>query len=316
MKPFIRLTAILMVFNLVIPSCSMAENTLEKDTAEMQKELKTAQKNIQAEAEAAQRQAREAQREAERAMKETARQAERTTREERQRQYILRLSDSPYNSGEGKVLVIPAAEIEMQDLATIMEDMSVMSRILDKKLDLSPAGFLGGGGGLRGGYYGQWFFSQDSCATKGIYLDGYGALFLMKMDFRLSPPAETQEKEEIEDDIDPVWEQTKQEIYAPKDAKWRRRKSDSSAEKYDAEKVEELKRNLIKTLKHAANIRNLKPDQWVIRPSLAETAKVRRSLKVKQSLQSLWSSKAIKPYRQRHRSRYLRPAWNYPHPLC
>ena len=37
----------------------------------------------------------------------------------------------------GRVLVIPTAEIQPQDLVTMMEDMTVMCRIFDKKLEQS-----------------------------------------------------------------------------------------------------------------------------------------------------------------------------------
>ena len=44
----------------------------------------------------------------------------------------------------------------------------------------------------------------------------------------------------------------------------KRSKQTPPAEQYDAEKVEKLKSTLINALRHAANIRALKPDQWAI----------------------------------------------------
>jgi hypothetical protein len=62
-----------------------------------------------------------------------------------------------------------------------------------------------------------------------------------------------------------VWEQTRQEIFEPMDVKGKRDYFHHEEEQgYDAEKVEELKDKLIKALKHAANMRNLKPEEWVI----------------------------------------------------
>jgi hypothetical protein len=165
------------------------------------------------------------------------------------------------HSGSGAVLVIPAAEMKVENLATITEDMSVMSRIFGKKLSQA-----------RLTTRGIWSIGFDSLAALGrssgaieaIYLEGYGALFLMKVNVLLSPPPETQqEKETKEEDTDPLWTETIQEMYAPQDTR-RRRTDDRPEEKYDAEKVEDLKETLIKTLKHAANIRALKPDQWAI----------------------------------------------------
>jgi len=166
--------------------------------------------------------------------------------------------------GGERVLVIPTAEIQPQDLVTMMEDMTVMCRIFDKRLEqsnLTSGRFTTGSRIIL-----PMPFSWGSRSTGAMYIQGYGALFLTKVDFLLSPPPEAPEEEEkeTEEDIDPVWEQMKQEMYEPEDVSRRRRTGDRPEEKYDAEKVEELKETLIKTLKHATNIRGLKPDESVI----------------------------------------------------
>jgi len=190
--------------------------------------------------------------------------------------------------GAGRVLVIPAAQSTAEELLTITEDMSVMSYIFDEKLGhahlLSPRGY-GGYGDLKlfGGYGGGGYFGLERSATQSIYLDGYGALFLMKVDFLLSPPAEIPEEEKPEEGVDPVWQEAKQKIFEPDKGERRRSASRTRPEeKYDAEKVEELKRKLIRALKHAANIRNLKPDEQVILSvtGRGESGKVTTEVKV------------------------------------
>jgi len=109
------------------------------------------------------------------------------------------------------------------------------------------------------------FFGRDSGAPEAIYIEGYGALFLMKVDFPLSPPKVQEEEKEVkEEDADPVWEQMKQDMYAPERDVRIRRMTNRPEEEYDAEKVEKLKTTLIEALKHAANIRGLKPDESII----------------------------------------------------
>jgi len=165
------------------------------------------------------------------------------------------------HSGGGAVLVIPAAELKGEDLAAITEDMSVMSRIFDNKL--SQARLTTGRASLFVGF--APFSLHNSGTVEAVYLEGYAALFLMKVNFPLSPsPEAPEEKKTEEEDTDPLWTQMRQEMYAPEEADRRRRTDDRPEEKYDAEKVEELEETLIKTLKHAANIRALKPDQSVI----------------------------------------------------
>lgn len=166
--------------------------------------------------------------------------------------------------GAGSVLVIPSAEIKIEDVVVITEDMNVMSRIFEK--DLEQARIATARGGL-------FVSSRDplvalmgggSGTIESLYLQGYGALFLMKVDFPLSapPPVEQEQQAEQKTDSDPVWDQMRREMYEPQEAA--RAKAKEPQEKYDAEKVENLKTTLINALKHAANIRSLKPDESVI----------------------------------------------------
>jgi hypothetical protein len=194
-------------------------------------------------------------------------------------------------SGRGeRILVIPGGQIKWEELGTIMEDMNVMSRIFGKRL-LEARMISGGGygrGGYGGGMYGGGIYSQhggyggyggygvgtlfggDGCRTaEGIYIDGYGALFLMRVDFPLSAPAERQEEGGPEEPTDRVWDETRRQMYSPEGVRLERRGGRGAArggseKEYDAEKVEELKRTLVKALKHASNIRALEPEQWVV----------------------------------------------------
>ena len=100
---------------------------------------------------------------------------------------------------------------------------------------------------------------------QSMYLQGYGALFLMKVDFPLSPPPQAEQKQEEEtkkEETDPVWQQMRSEMYEPQEAG--RHKAKEPQAEYDAEKVENLKTTLVRALKHAANIRSLKQDESVI----------------------------------------------------
>lgn len=174
------------------------------------------------------------------------------------------------SSGDSRsILIIPTAEMELENLAAINTDMSVMSRIFSKKLtqetDNRTSSYMTMGMGDTMLYTPYIGFGQHSrTAVESIYLEGYGALFMMKVDFLLTPPPDAPQEEQAkeEDDSDPVWAQTIQEMYEPEGADITR--DDSQEEKYDAEKVKELKKTLIETLKHAANIRGLKSDESVI----------------------------------------------------
>ncbi len=169
-------------------------------------------------------------------------------------------------AGGTTVLVIPSAEMTTQELVSVNEDLNVMSRIFENNLEkarISPVGtslFLS-----EDQVFGRLLGAERS-SIQSMYLQGYGVLFLMKVDFPLTPAPEAQQEENAEEQkgekTDPVWDKTRRQIYEPQEAK--RDKSDEPGEKYDAEKVENLKTALVQALKHAANIRSLKPDELVI----------------------------------------------------
>ena len=157
-----------------------------------------------------------------------------------------------------KVFVIPATEIKTEDHLAIERDMHVMSLIFDRALRKPQ---------MIGGVFTvlEDFFGRDSHLTEAIYLDGYGALFFMEVNFALLGPSKSQEEKkpkEDEEHVDQIWKRAEQELYSPQALNINRRAS--SAREYDPEKVENLKNTLITVLKHAANIQALKSDELVI----------------------------------------------------
>jgi len=93
-------------------------------------------------------------------------------------------------------------------------------------------------------------------------MQGYGAIFMMEVDYTFTPTPQTQEQAEDKttEDVDPTWQQTRERIFSPGAGRINR----TQAGPDEGRMVEELKAELIRTLKHAANIRNLMPEEWVI----------------------------------------------------
>lgn len=158
------------------------------------------------------------------------------------------------------VFIIPAAEIDRESHLAIERDIHVMSHIFDRVLQ-KPVNKIGGVFTVM-----DDFFGRDSHVTQVIYLDGYGALFFMDVDFALvGPPRAPQAADPNErpiEQVDTTWKRAERELYAP--ASTTRKTESESGSEYDTEKVELLKRNLVETLKHAANIQALKSDESVI----------------------------------------------------
>jgi len=160
-------------------------------------------------------------------------------------------------TADRKVLVVPAAQVKAQDITEITEDMQVMSHILDERFRETRR--------VQGVFtdFGD-FFGRDNRATEAIYLQGYGVLFSMEVNFAFSPSPKPQgqQAKETAENVDSTWERAKQQMFSPGDP--RRSRGSGSSEEYNSQMVEELKRDLITTLKHAANIRGVQADELVI----------------------------------------------------
>ncbi len=160
-------------------------------------------------------------------------------------------------------LLVLTSQTKAEDLAMIVEDLNIMSRILDNKLGRAQRrarfGLLIELDDLLGGSR-----QPGATQTQAMYVQGYAALFFMNVDFPLSPPQVQVQK--VKEGADPVWEQTKRGMMASDKELGLEymHQRDAAARQYDKDTVEQLKATLIKALKHAANIRNLKADESVI----------------------------------------------------
>jgi len=169
--------------------------------------------------------------------------------------------------GYGAILLVPAEQIEPEKFSMITEDINVMARIFDKNIEPRRSN-------LR---WQSWPFRHDE-ATRAIYIQGYGVLFLTKVDFPLAPPPEIQ-VEKADSGMDPLWQRTKQEMFpsqvgvrggsttivANKHGTYSYLVSEhtSMGTDYDPDRVDELKRKLLRLLRHATNIRNINDQEWI-----------------------------------------------------
>jgi hypothetical protein len=176
--------------------------------------------------------------------------------------------------GHESVLVVPTPDLPPESVSDLTEDLTVMCRIFDKSLPPARSGGLsyGGGGGYGGtsggggGYGGRsdvfrFGLGPQSQGTQGLYLDGYGALFFIHVDYPLVPtepaePAQAKPKEST----DMVWSQTVKEMSGQPAEEG---PAARTAPVYDSQRVENLKKTLTKTLAHASNIRMRRPQDAI-----------------------------------------------------
>ena len=185
--------------------------------------------------------------------------------------------------GTGKaprVVLVPAGAMEPERAAQLLEDLSIMSRVLDKALvqalgdehmpQTAPDGFASSGFGPQ-----PVFGSQGDQPKQTLYLDGYGAVFLLNVRFPLIGP-ETGEPEEPEREPESLWEQTKREMREPRREARPSFAPDAGPSGFGGgpfatgarpafrpELVERLRGAILASLREASNVRSLKPDEAV-----------------------------------------------------
>lgn len=152
---------------------------------------------------------------------------------------------TPFNfhwgSGDRGLVIVPGSNTNM---GQVKEDVTIMTQIMANQLHeqgLAP-----------------WTWPNGH-TIETIAIDGYGVMFIMKVNFPLMDQA-TSPNEVQKEHEDSVWEQTRQSLHASHI----NLDLEQPSQAYDIDKVEKLKKILCKTLKHAANIRSLQGGQWVV----------------------------------------------------
>lgn len=175
------------------------------------------------------------------------------------------------SSRTAPVLVIPAKEMDTATYSRIVEDLSVMSRIIEKNVAGAPElmpyrleemyapSLLK----LAGPDHSTLPVLRSSGGRpKSVYVGGYGVLFCLEVKFPLVPPPEMPKPDQNTEKTDQVWAAAQRELADPQGAR-RGRRAGTEGETCKAEAVEGLKNALIATLKHVANIRDLEPESWL-----------------------------------------------------
>ncbi|MEN6577743.1 MAG: hypothetical protein ABFD90_15475 [Phycisphaerales bacterium] len=158
----------------------------------------------------------------------------------------------------GDVLVIPTADMTPERIAETTEDMRVMLHILQEKLS-EPRMILGV---LRD--YGSFF--DEGRTVEAFYLQGAAAVFVVQVDFPYSfPTQQPNEGEAQEEPADPVWERARQKLHSPAGARGLGAGSQAQQMTFD-----QFKDELLRSLKHAANLRNIDPNELIILTLVAQ----------------------------------------------
>jgi hypothetical protein len=157
--------------------------------------------------------------------------------------------------GMSSALVIRSSDSSPAQQANLEEDLAVMSHLLTKAVEENV-----GGPSRQANVLGiDVGFAPGAGSVRSLYLEGYGALFLLNVDFPLLPPSvRTRHKEPAE--ADSAWETAKRELYGTQPDGMG---TVAFGKPFDEENVNKLKATLLDSIKNATNIRGLKDNETV-----------------------------------------------------
>lgn len=155
-------------------------------------------------------------------------------------------------SPPGGPLIILNSEPEPGAAARLREDLDVMALILQK-----AAGGMGGAGSTGRAMGVDLVFTPGGELKRDLYIEGCGAVFMVKVPFPLVAPGGKTGGGDDEAAADSEWEKAKRELHGLPDSGL----PGPALEPYQEEKVTQLKNALYEALKNANNIRDLKPDE-------------------------------------------------------
>ncbi|MEN6578387.1 MAG: hypothetical protein ABFD90_18725 [Phycisphaerales bacterium] len=167
------------------------------------------------------------------------------------------------------VLVVPGKEMDAETVNRLIEDLSVMGRIIERNTSNvlesadSDAASLYRRMRFRNGDASPAVLFSSPGRARPLYVAGYGALFFIQVDFPLVPPAETAEKAPAKEDSDTVWVQTRRSILEPEWPGMYPARDTGASPPYSRERIETLKSTLTTTMKHGTNIRGLETGEWL-----------------------------------------------------
>lgn len=154
------------------------------------------------------------------------------------------------------------------------EDLAIMSRILGKVVD----GAIGGSDGPQRRAMGIPIFRNlGPGSPRNIYIEGHGVVFLLDINMPLKPTPSSGDSKANAPARQSEWESARKELFggdsqnadvltgrhkSPGTPNWFGLGADGAA-RYDAGKAEKLRADLVEAVKHASNIRGLKPGEAV-----------------------------------------------------
>jgi hypothetical protein len=139
-------------------------------------------------------------------------------------------------------------------ISAMEEDLSIMTHIIDRALDRM------GEDGVDEKLGVPLYYTSGGRSVRAMYLDGFGPLFMVKVNFPVHAST-TSAAKAPEQPENSEWEQVREQLYGGgPEVSW---SGSSSAIPYDGARVDVLKKNLVRALKNASNMKGVRADEYV-----------------------------------------------------
>src|SRR5262249_8835281 len=112
------------------------------------------------------------------------------------------------SGGPEKALVVRSADTDAAAQSNLEEDLAVMLKVFDNAIE-----GVRGTNPVRNVLGINVYFSANPAPNRSLYLDGYGALFLMRVDFPLLAPPAAKDEPKEKAPTDSSWEAARRELY-------------------------------------------------------------------------------------------------------
>jgi hypothetical protein len=161
---------------------------------------------------------------------------------------------------ESAVSVVTFKTPEQATVDETAADLNILSFIFSQNLERTLGGDSETGRDYKLGI--PMLLQTGGRWVEANYIEGFGAVFNLKVRFPLVPPSEA-DKESQTNQVDSEWEQARRALAGAPQVEFRHSNYSEKARHYNPKLVETLKKRVIELLKNAAHLRHVQPDEWV-----------------------------------------------------
>jgi hypothetical protein len=164
------------------------------------------------------------------------------------------VSSSKSSGSSVPPVVIQFGSKKPEAIANMEDHLAIMTHIIDGALERMGDDVPDEKMGIK------LYYASGGKSVRALYLENFGPLFMVKVNFPVHAPAVAEAKPAEEPD-DSEWNRARRSVLGfPEDARW---VGSSGGVPYEAERVDVLKKQLVAALKNASNMKEVKPDEYV-----------------------------------------------------